>query len=284
VFRPGSLSFTRDDAEAGWARMVQANRVQVERLREDQSGDDFYAPVSEFFRADPGRSDDPSLNALLDLTHPDDVWLDVGAGGGRYSLRIARSVRRLIAVEPSESMRRVFSETAAEYKIANVEVRDERWPPLGAPPSVDVAFISHIGYDIERIGPFLDALEAAADRTCVALLMEPSPLSALASIWPAVHGEEQDGLPGLADFLALLLARGSLPEMQIVDCYHWRFESVEEAIQGALRRLWLAPDGAKASRLRDLLDAELEADSAGGFRFRWRSRVGLVQWDARFSP
>ena len=270
------------DAEAGWAARVRANREQAERLREDPPGDDFYAPLAAVFRDDPTRRDDPALNALLDLTQPDDVWLDVGAGGGRYSLGIARAVRRLIAVEPSEGMRAVFTETAATYDIHNADLRPDRWPPAGRPPSVeqysaDVALISHVGYDIEAIGPFLDALEAAASRTCVAVLMERSPPSAFASLWPLVHGEPQAVLPGLAEFLSLLLARGSLPEMRIVAENTWRFGSPTSAEHAALRFLWLYPDGAKADRLRAALTETLLPDG-DGVRLPHRSRVGLVTW------
>ena len=282
---PDAVRLTPADAQEAWAARVRANRAQAERLREDAPSDDFYANVAPIFRADPTRRDDPSLNALLDLAHPDDTWLDVGAGGGRYGLGIARAVQHLIAVEPSAGMRAVFTETASDYGITNIDLRNHHWPADTPPPAVDIAFISHIGYDIEDIGPFLDALESAASRTCAALLMQPSPISGFASFWPAVHDEPQHGLPGLADFLALLLARGALPEMRLVDEHVWRFDSAADAEEAALRRLWLAPDGPKAARMRAALQAELLPDDrdpgagAGpGVRLRHGSRIGLVTW------
>ena len=279
-----ALRPTADAAHADWARRVAANREQAERLREEAPGDDFYAPVAPAFRADPARRDDPTLNALLDLARPGDAWLDVGAGGGRFGLAIARAVRRLIAVEPSASMRAVFAQTIAGFRddaggsIENTELRAERWPPASTDAyAADVALISHVGYDVEVIGPFLDALEAAASRLCAAVLMERSPLSAFSALWPAVHGEPQAELPGLTEFLALLLARGSLPEMRVVATHAWRFDSPAEAEAVALRRLWLSPDGAKAARLRDALSGTLLHD-ADGVRLPRRSRVGLVTW------
>lgn len=147
----------------------------------------------------------------------------------------------------------VLTETAADYGITNVDLRQDRWSPDGPSPSADVAFISYVGYDIEEIGPFLDGLEAAASRTCVAVLMERSPLAAFSSLWPAVHGEPQAEPPGLNKFLVLLLARGALPEMRIVSSHEWGFDSREEAESDALRRLWVAPDGVWADRLRAAL-------------------------------
>ena len=204
-----ALRPTADAAHADWARRVAANREQAERLREEAPGDDFYAPVAPAFRADPARRDDPTLNALLGLARPGDTWLDVGAGGGRFSLAIARAVRRVIAVEPSASMRAVFAQTIAGFRddaggrIENTELRAERWPPASPDAyAADVAFISHVGYDIEAIGPFLDALEAAASRLCAAVLMDRPPPSSCSALWPVVHGEPQADLPGLMEFLS----------------------------------------------------------------------------------
>ncbi len=94
--------------EAAWATRVRANRDQVERIREVPDGTDFYAPVNSFFRADPTRTDDTVLNALLRLLRSGDTWLDVGAGAGRFALPIARALDRsggaVVALDASPSM------------------------------------------------------------------------------------------------------------------------------------------------------------------------------------
>ena len=56
--------------EASWGARVRANREQVERIREVPDGQDFYAPVRSLFRADPTRTDDPLVAALLALVRP----------------------------------------------------------------------------------------------------------------------------------------------------------------------------------------------------------------------
>ena len=94
-------------AEAGWAERVIANREQVDRIREVPDGD-FYAPVRSLFRADPTRTDDPVLQALLAKVEPGDQWLDVGAGAGRFALPIARALAAsggsVVALDASPSM------------------------------------------------------------------------------------------------------------------------------------------------------------------------------------
>ena len=78
----------------------------------------------------------------------------------------------------------------------------------------DVALIAHVGYDVEAIGPFVDAMETAAGRLCVAVLMEQVPAAAANPFWPPVHGEERVPLPALPDLLELLEARGRRPSVE----------------------------------------------------------------------
>ncbi len=93
--------------EEAWAERVRANREQAERMRETQVND-FYGPVAGLFVADPRRTGEPTLDALLALADPNESWLDIGAGAGRYALPLALHVRRVIAVEPSSGMRRAL--------------------------------------------------------------------------------------------------------------------------------------------------------------------------------
>src|SRR5688572_33091698 len=98
------------------------------------------------FRMDPRRTDDPTLNALLSLAGPDDVWLDVGAGGGRYALPLALLVREVVAIDPSPSMLGALREDATSLAVENLRVIEARWP-MAAPRSGDVALAAHVGYD-----------------------------------------------------------------------------------------------------------------------------------------
>ena len=176
---------TAAELEAAWAERVRQNRDQVDLIREVPDRD-FYAPVSSLFVADPRRTGEEALEALLRLTAPTDRWLDIGAGAGRYALPLALRVAEVIAVEPSASMRNALRSGKAEHGLDNLTLVGAAWPDalaeLGEPPIADVAFIAHVGYDIEAIGPFLDAMEQAAGRLCVAMLTDRSPASVACSI------------------------------------------------------------------------------------------------------
>ena len=278
---PGSnpdIDRPSDLAELAWAERVRANRDQVDRVREVPDGADFYGPVTALFRADPGRTDDATLDALVAVARPGDVWLDIGAGAGRFALPLARVVKEVVAIEPSPSMRDALGEGMAEHKIKNVRAVDARWPMADA-PSGDVALIAHVGYDIEAIGPFVAAMEAAASRACVAVFMEQPPASVADPFWPIVHGEPRAALPALAEFTELLAARGHEPDVTLVDREPRRFASRDE-LEGFLRRqLWIADGGEKERLFKAALDEHIEeVDGRFGLVDQAAPRIGIVTW------
>jgi molybdenum cofactor cytidylyltransferase len=282
----GEPASSPTDLAAAWAARVRENRDQVDRFREVPDGADFYGPVSSLFRADPRRTDDQVLDALLALARPDDTWLDIGAGAGRYALPLAVHVREVIALDPSPSMLAGLRELMSEFGIANVRPVEGRWPPdaalaalLGPTPLADVALMAHVGYDIEEIEPFVDAMERATRRLCVAVFMERQPSSVADRFWPPVHGEDRVSLPALGEFVALLRAEGRVPSVTMLEREPRRFESAVE-LEGFLRRqLWVAEGSPKDARFREALAREIDdRDGRFGLRELGAMRVGVVTW------
>lgn len=277
-----------DLAELDWADRVRRNREQVDRHREVPDGADFYGPVSALFRADPLRTDEPTLERLREIARPDDTWLDIGAGAGRYALPLALRVREVIAVDPSDGMRAALAELMAQHGIGNIRAVSDRWPPTPGSPAeglrAEVALIAHLGYDIEAIDLFVGAMEAAATRLCVAVLQERQPSSIADPFWPVIHDEERVALPALNEFLALLRAGGRAPEVMIEERPPRGFVSEDELHGFVRRQLWLFEGGAKDRQLGTLLRERLQ-ERDGRWYLETRSLpVGLVTWDPVKSP
>jgi SAM-dependent methyltransferase len=270
------------ELEAVWAERVRANRDQAERLRESTTPD-FYAPVSALFVADPRRTDEPVLDVLQALARQDSVWLDIGAGAGRYALPLALRVQQVIAVEPSAGMRRALRTGLDEHGIDNVRVVPGTWPEaigeLGRLPAADVAFIAHVGYDIERIGPFLDAMEAASRERCVAVMTDRSPGAVADPFWPLVHGEPRAPLPALPELLALLDARGRWPEVVRVERSTRSFDSIDALTAFLRRQLFIAQGGEKDRQFASVLpDMIVQRDGAWTLAEGPAGSVGVVTW------
>ena len=273
-------------AEAAWTARVRAHHDQTARVRETAEGGDFYAPVSRLFIADPRRTDDEVLDHLLSLARPDDTWLDIGAGAGRYALPLALRVRRVVALDPSPGMLEALDEQAAENGIANLRAIEGRWPvdpATGPAPTADVALIANLGYDVEAIGPFLDAMEASAGRLCVAVLADRQPSAAAHAFWPPVHGEARVELPALDDFIDLLRARGRDPQTFRVPRPARGFPTRDELVRWLRNQLFLSAGSAKDALLERQLATRLVVDPDGGVGLapELRMSTGVVTWEPR---
>ncbi|HJP89101.1 MAG TPA: NTP transferase domain-containing protein [Candidatus Limnocylindrales bacterium] len=265
--------------EADWAGRVRRNRDQVDRLRETRDDADHYAPVAGLFRDDPRRTGDDVLERLLSIARPTDTWLDVGAGAGRYAFPLALAVREVVALDPSAAMVAALADGKRDHGIVNVRIIDGRWPAaastFGSLPVADVSFIANVGHDTEEIGPFVAELDAAARRECVAVMQEHPPAAPAAPFFEAVHGERREPLPALNDFVDLLVARGTPPDVELLDRPSHAWRDRDEILTFLRRQTWVVPGSAGDARLQQALDAALDPD--GSFRTA-PSRVGIVRW------
>ena len=268
-----------DQARDAWAGLVDADAEQVGRLREAERAGDHYGLIAGHFRS--SRASAAELDTLTSLVRPGDTWLDIGAGGGRFALPLARLVRRIIAVEPSPAMRGVLTDEMAAARVTNITVRDARWPVDGWMEEGDVALAAHSLYDIREPIPFLEAMEQSARRLCVVALRRLPRGSEFADLFAAVHGEPFQALPGLREFVALLGALGRPYEVRrLMSDPAPTAVAPDEAHALAQRMLWLRPGSDKDRRMCGLMD-EWRGDSGGirvpvGF-----GEIGIVTWETR---
>lgn len=283
---PDALRPAVPDVLTAWATRVRAERDQTDRCREVADPADFYSPTAHRFRFDPDAELDAVGHELASHARPLDTWLDIGAGGGRYALPIARLTRRVIALEPSASMRDTLREGMHSGGVGNIDIVDGRWPPEGwssdpvvlEPFRADVVLMAHVGYDIEHIGPFLDAMETETQRLCVAVMGEGAMTTVGARYWAPIHGEPRVALPALPDLLTVLVARGRLPEVRLVERVVPTYESFEALHERARRQLWLRSGSDRDGHLARLLRSDA-VDTDGSWALpEDRARIGIVTW------
>jgi ArsR family transcriptional regulator len=113
------------------------------RKRKDKAAEYFNKLAGKFGRTYlPGRSWQALAHALLRLMPPM-VIADLGAGEGTLSQLLARSAKKVIAIDNSEKMVEFGASLAREHGFKNLEYRlgDIEEPPL-ADESVDLALFS----------------------------------------------------------------------------------------------------------------------------------------------
>ena len=247
-----------EDALEAYAALVAANREQVDRVRdaapEEREEGDFWAARAESFR--PGRLPAEELPHLVALAHPADVWLDIGAGGGRFAIPLSEHIARVLAIEPSPAMRRVLAESAAAAGRANIEAVDLFWPPAAdvGPPEGDVVLAANVLYDAPDLEAFLRAMETAARRLCVVIMSDRAPSTPDSGVFEALHGEPLCRLPGLREFVAVLGALGRRYDVRAVPMPpRPRVLSIDDAMNESRWRFWVQPDSRQEARLRELL-------------------------------
>jgi ubiquinone/menaquinone biosynthesis C-methylase UbiE/predicted transcriptional regulator len=125
------------------AALDRSNLRHVIAKRKDRTREYFNKLAGKFGRSYcPGRSWQALAHLFLTLIPPMDV-ADLGAGEGMLSQMLAKSARKVIAVDISERMVEVGSQLAKEHGFTNLEYRlgDLEEPPI-SDNSIDLAIFS----------------------------------------------------------------------------------------------------------------------------------------------
>ncbi len=230
-------------------RMMRDEREQAERLRSDRADADIWRGNAARFR--PDVNEDPAVAPLAGLAGLDGTAIDVGAGGGRHAVPLARRLRAVVAVEPSAAMREVLAETIRHEGVTNVTVVPEPWEDADVEPA-DLAFAAHVTYGIQRIEPFLRKIDRQATRHGALVAFANPPQHVVAPFWRAVYGEERLRLPARRELIDVLLELGANPaEIDLPPQEVRSFGSPEEAFGELRRRLYIGVGTAAERRLRE---------------------------------
>ena len=265
-----------------WKRSVKAHHAQSIRAQAGyRASDDFWRPFAPRFQADPRRTDDPTLNRLIQEVRPDATVLDVGGGGGRFALPLALRCRHVTVVEPSQSMVDVLRQGADDAGIHNLTVVQETWEEAQAEP-VDLVLCSHVLYGVDDIEPFIRKLDSHARDRVLVLMLVDFPQSHLSSLWKRVHEEDRINLPALREVLPVLWEMDIYADLEMLDTYDPElYDSWEDALEEFRRRLYISPGTEKDLRLKEAMNHLLDNTSEGlTLRGVPPRRLGLLTWRA----
>ena len=261
--------------------MHDAERAQTKAISGTQpAGNDRWARKAPRFARAHDRIPQPDAFMRFVLPHlqASDTVLDIGAGAGRHALFLAERGAQVIAVEPSEGMRRQLQAWLADALDARLTVLPVSWPEVT--PRCDVAISAHVLYGVREVGPFLAAMDAAARRACFVLLGMRQPSFALAPFWERLYGAARHPLPGALECLNVLHQLSIPAHLALVPASRYAFADRQEALEDLRWRLSL-PDDTPNERLLAAMNDLMEEDGDGRLTPRHQPEHVAVLWWTR---
>jgi SAM-dependent methyltransferase len=268
-----------ESAVARHDRMVQEERLQAERVRTDRpQSPDMWQPRAEQFR--PSEDvEDPAVDVLASFLDPNARVIDVGAGGGRLALPLARRCREVVAVEPSPSMRAVLEDAARQLGVTNLRIVPATWEEAEVEPA-ELVFAANVTYGIQVIESFLRKLDRMATRRAALVSVVDPPQIELYPFWPLVYGEERLRLPCRDELLDVLRELGASPEVIPLPAFPPRsFGPAQRAYETLRARLFIGPGSPAESRLRPAIEAlTVERDGELWLRDARPRERAVIHW------
>ena len=253
--RKGKLQPSDDASEMGgeerWRAAVHKRVAQRRRLARSlepgrSAGDSHAAtrrsPVTILATAPPwwlpaGESlefadRDPLFREIHRVAGPAARLLDLGAGTGRLTLRLALEHRRIIAVDESADSLYELQSNAAQLDLGAVSTVQGRWPDVAANVGeADIVFASYVLPLVEDVVPFIRAMTAIAHERCLVQMAAMPPDALFDPLWTAFHSAPREPGASYLDLMLLLQSMDLKPDVQVstvlVNC---SFGSLEEAV------------------------------------------------------
>ncbi len=210
----------------------------------------------------------PSHEKAFEALPDNGSILDIGCGGGIAAFAMGKKAGKVIGVDHQSVMLKMFSENARTRGIES-KVHLGFWPAVSAKvEKADVVVSHHVVYNVQDIVPFLEALNAHANKRVVIEMPQHHPLANLTSAWKYFWNLERPIKPTPKDLLNVLQQMGIAAHLEM-----WSGETradldFEQAVEFTRIRLCLPPS--RRNEVQEYLLANPQPE---------KRELGTIWWD-----
>ena len=163
-----------------------------------------------------------AVGALSEILDDDFEVLEIGAGPGTLTIPLAMRVKRVVAIEYSETAVEYLRRNMKESKVENVEIMNRNW--LGVADReikdrFDLAVCSHFLWQVRDLAKHLKKMENASRRYCA--VIQPAGRGRMVKeLWTEITGKDYKGeFDPDADYFAYLVLRqwGRLVDVRVMN-------------------------------------------------------------------
>ncbi len=224
--------------------------------------------------------------------HKPETVLDVGAGAGIFALPLAatKSVKRVVAVEPSIGMLDILRKKAMEYNLTNIECINKKWEDTATDELIalnrgkyDVVICSHALYYITGLhDAFIKMNDICKGYVYLLIGTDADKDKTYERYYERIYKKPMPLYPDYACLYMVLRELNIHPNIEMLDAYAKRYvNSVEEVID-----LWKDNlDGELSEDQRDairdyLAESDMVKEENGRLYWEWRAKDALIYWRA----
>ena len=178
-----------------------------------------YSEMAKYNNYEYGRK---AIEALNEIRDKDFEVLEIGAGPGTLTIPLAKKVKKVVAVESSETAVKYLGKNMKESRVENVEIMNENWMDVDdreIEDRFDLAVCSHFLWQVKDLEKHLKKMENASHKYCA--VIQPAGRDRMVKeMWTKITGEGYKGeFDPDADYFAYLILRqwGRLVNVRIMN-------------------------------------------------------------------
>jgi cyclopropane fatty-acyl-phospholipid synthase-like methyltransferase len=234
---------------------------------------DDYSEMAKYNNYEYGRKAADALSEILD---DDFEVLEIGAGPGTLTIPLAKNVKKVVAVESSETAVKYLRKNMKESRVENVEILNKNWLEVEdreIKGRFDLAVCSHFLWQVKDLEKHFKKMENASNKYC-AVIQPAGRDSIVKEMWTKITGKSYKGeFDPDADYFAYQILRqwGRLVNVRIMDY------SVERNLEQEVRYIssFIGKYVVVDAHVKEIIEQHV---SETGLRKEKRSAVVMWWW------